>query len=61
MTVYTGKTFQTSALRVWGVWVSMRDFHAATVRCNRDLRPSFIKISLGIAQSGAAVSPSDAN
>jgi len=29
MTVYTGRTFQTCALRVWGVWVSMRDFHAA--------------------------------
>jgi hypothetical protein len=42
MTVYTGRTFQTCALRVWGVWVSMRDFHAATVRYNRDLRPSFI-------------------
>jgi hypothetical protein len=32
MTVYTGRTFQTCALRVWGIWVSMRDFHAATVR-----------------------------
>lgn len=32
MTVYTGRTFQTCALRTWGVWVSMRDFHAATVR-----------------------------
>ena len=26
MTVYTGRTFQTWALRVWSVWVSMRDF-----------------------------------
>ena len=34
MTVYTGRTFQTCALRVWGVWVSMRDFHAATARTN---------------------------
>jgi len=32
MTVYTGRTFQTCALRVWGIWVSMRDFHLATVR-----------------------------
>jgi len=32
MTVYTGRTFQTCALKVWGVWVSMRDFHAATLR-----------------------------
>ena len=32
MTVYTGSTFQTCALRVWGVWVSMRDFHAMVVR-----------------------------
>jgi hypothetical protein len=39
MTVYTGRTFQTCALRVWGVWVSMRDFHTATVRHNRDLPP----------------------
>ena len=38
MTVYTGTTFQTCALRVWGVWVSMRDFHAAKVS-NRDLPP----------------------
>lgn len=37
MTVYTGRTFQTCALRVWGIWVSMRDFHAATVRYNREL------------------------
>jgi hypothetical protein len=37
MTVYNGSTFQTCALRVWGVWVSMRDFHAATVRYNRDV------------------------
>jgi hypothetical protein len=44
MTVYTGRTFQTCALRVWGVWVSMRDFHAATVRYNRDLPPGFYKI-----------------
>jgi hypothetical protein len=36
MTVYNGSTFQTCALRVWGVWVSMRDFHAATA--SRDLR-----------------------
>jgi hypothetical protein len=42
MTVYNGRTFQTCALRVWGVWVSMRDFHAATVT-NRDLLPSFIR------------------
>lgn len=41
MTVYTGSTFQTCALRVWGVWVSMRDFHAATLRYNRDLPPGF--------------------
>ena len=27
MTVYTGSTFQTCALRVWGVWVSMRDLN----------------------------------
>jgi hypothetical protein len=39
MTVYTGRTFQTCALRVWGVWVSMLDFHTATVRHNRDLPP----------------------
>jgi hypothetical protein len=52
MTVYTGRTFQTCALRVWGVWVSMRDFHSATVRCNRDLPPGLIKIRLGIAQPG---------
>jgi hypothetical protein len=32
MTVYTGRTFQTCALRVWGIWVSMRDFQAAGVR-----------------------------
>jgi hypothetical protein len=40
MTVYTGRTFQTCALRVWGIWVSMRDFHAATVRSDeaRDRR-----------------------
>jgi hypothetical protein len=44
MTVYTGRTFQTCALRVWGVWVSMRDFHAATLRYNRDLSPGFIEI-----------------
>jgi hypothetical protein len=37
MTVYNGSTFQTCALRVWGVWVSMRDFHAATVRYNQDV------------------------
>jgi hypothetical protein len=37
MTVYTGSTFQTCALRVWGIWVSMRDFHAATVKYNREL------------------------
>jgi len=37
MTVYTGRTFQTCALRVWGIWVSMRDFHAATLRYNRKL------------------------
>lgn len=37
MTVYTGGKFQTCALRVWGVWVSMRDFRVATVRYNRDL------------------------
>jgi hypothetical protein len=37
MTVYAGRTHQTSALKVWGVWVSMRDFHAATVRYNREL------------------------
>ena len=36
MTVYTGRTFQTCALRVWGLWVSMRDFQRATVRYNRD-------------------------
>ena len=53
MTVYTGRTFRTCALRVWGVWVSMRDFHAATVRCNRDLPPDFTKISLRIAQPGS--------
>jgi hypothetical protein len=35
MTAYTGRTFQTFALKVWGVWVSMRDFHAAMVT-NRD-------------------------
>src|ERR1700739_3098815 len=39
MTVYTGRTFQTCALRVWGIWVSMRDFHAATVKYKRDLPP----------------------
>jgi hypothetical protein len=39
MTVYTGRTLQTCALRVWGVWVSMRDLHAATLRSNRDLPP----------------------
>jgi hypothetical protein len=32
MTVYTGSTFQTCALRVWGLWVSMRDLHKMTVR-----------------------------
>jgi hypothetical protein len=37
MTVYTGSTFQTCALRIWGIWVSMRDFRAATVRYNREL------------------------
>jgi hypothetical protein len=37
MTVYNGSTFQTCALRVWGVWVSMRDFHAATVRYNQNV------------------------
>jgi hypothetical protein len=37
MTVYTGRTFHACALRVWGVWVSMRDFHAATARYNRKL------------------------
>jgi hypothetical protein len=40
MTVYTGRTFQTCALRVWGIWVSMRDFHAATVKYNRELPTS---------------------
>jgi hypothetical protein len=39
MTVYTGRTFQTCALRIWGIWVSMRDFQTATVRYNRDLPP----------------------
>jgi hypothetical protein len=29
MTVYTGSTFQTCALRVWGLWVSMRDLNPA--------------------------------
>jgi hypothetical protein len=38
MTVYTGRTFQSSALRVWGVWVSMRDFHAAMIG-NRESLP----------------------
>jgi hypothetical protein len=28
MTVYTGRMFQTCALRAWGIWVSMRDFYA---------------------------------
>jgi hypothetical protein len=46
MTVYTGRTLQSCALRVWGVWVSMRDFDAAAVRYNRDL-PAGIKIRLG--------------
>ena len=32
MTVYTGSTLQTCALKVWGLWVSMRDFHAMVVR-----------------------------
>ncbi len=27
MTVYTGSTFQTCALKVWGLWVSMRDLN----------------------------------
>lgn len=40
MTVYTGNTFQTCALRVWGIWVSMRDLHTATVRYNRELLAS---------------------
>ena len=35
MTINTGRsTSQTCALRVWGVWVSMRDFHAGMVRTN---------------------------
>jgi len=38
MTIYTGSTFQTCALRVWGVWVSMRDLnppYADAARCSR--------------------------
>jgi hypothetical protein len=45
MTVYNGSTFQTCALRVWGVWVSMRDFHAATVRYNRDVPLSLASLA----------------
>jgi hypothetical protein len=45
MTVYTGGTFQTCALRVWGIWVSMRDFHAATVRSDEARENQAVLIS----------------
>jgi len=40
MTIYIGTTFQTCALRVWGIGVSMRDFQTAAVRYNRELPTS---------------------
>jgi hypothetical protein len=52
MTVYTGRTFQTCALRVWGVWVSMRDFHAATVRLKPLKKEEPHAISRGAAKCG---------
>jgi hypothetical protein len=55
MTVYTGRTFQTCALRVWGVWVSMRDLHAATVRYNRELPPASIEIRRELMPRAIAV------
>jgi hypothetical protein len=51
MTVYTGRTFQTCALRVWGVWVSMRDFHAATARTNSKSNCRSLNTSTSSAQS----------
>ena len=48
MTVYTGRTFQTCALRVWGIWISMRDFHAATVRSNRAFPPGLNDVLPGL-------------
>ena len=56
MTVYTGTTFQTCALRIWGVWVSMRDFQAATVT-SWDLPPAvcFYKSDVGMARCSASV------
>jgi hypothetical protein len=41
MTVYTGSTFQTCALRVWGVWVSMRDLNPRFEFTVRTLPESF--------------------
>jgi hypothetical protein len=49
MTVYAGRTFQTSALRVWGVWVSMRDFRAAM-----KYQPTLLKVFInGVSIFGA--------
>ena len=57
MTVYTGKAFQTCALRICGVWVSMRDFHAATVRYNWELPPLSPQVRAEILRSGQHSSP----
>ena len=58
MTVYIGSTFKTCALRAWGIWVSMRDFHAATLRHNWDLGPDFSRIILGANQCHPRISGS---